>query len=101
MLRPDGRGQDLLLLRQLHGLQVPRPDPEVLYYEIHKFRIINQIFADIQTLYDQQVVVRVSYMEIYNEYMYDLLSPSIVTGDPANLAIQEDERGNVFVKGLI
>ncbi len=45
--------------------------------------------------------MRVSYMEIYNEYMYDLLSPSIVTGDPANLAIQEDERGNVFVKGLI
>lgn len=46
-------------------------------------------------------MVRVSYMEIYNEYMYDLLSPAIVTGDAANLAIQEDERGNIFVKGLI
>jgi hypothetical protein len=32
-------------------------------------------------------------MEIYNETMFDLLSPAIVTDDQHNLAIQEDERG--------
>ena len=42
-----------------------------------------------------------SYLEIYNEYLYDLLSPSLGSGETQNLAIQEDERGNIFVKGLI
>ena len=35
------------------------------------------------------------------EYMYDLLSPSLGSGDAPNMSIQEDERGNILVKGLI
>ena len=45
--------------------------------------------------------MRVSYLEIYNETMYDLLSPTLANGETTNMAIQEDERGNIYVKGLI
>ena len=50
-------------------------------------RIINQVFSDISTMYDQQITVRVSYLEIYNETMYDLLSPALANGETQNMAI--------------
>ncbi len=50
-------------------------------------RAINQVFSDIQALYDQQIIVRVSYLEIYNESMFDLLSPAMITDAQHNLAI--------------
>lgn len=37
-------------------------------------RAIHQIFKEIDSRVDQEVVVRASYLEIYNEVMYDLLS---------------------------
>lgn len=44
---------------------------------------------------------RISYLEIYNEQMYDLLSPQpfMEGGNGQQIAIGEDENG-VYVKGL-
>ena len=45
---------------------------------------------------------RISYLEIYNEHMYDLLSPQPFlekSDGSAQMAIGEDENG-VYVKGL-
>ena len=38
-------------------------------------RAISQVFQEIGSKFDQQITVRVSYVEIYNELMFDLLSP--------------------------
>lgn len=98
VLRVDGGRQDLHYFGQFHGLQVQRPHSQV---PSENWRIINQVYSDIQTLYDQQITVRVSYLEIYNESLYDLLNPNETSNDQQNLAIQEDERGQIVVKGLI
>jgi len=59
-------------------------------------RAISYIFQEVQSRYEQAITVRVSYLEIYNETMFDLLSPDL----SSNLAIQEDAKGNIVVKGL-
>lgn len=59
------------------------------------------MFQEIESRYDQQIIVRVSYLEIYNELMADLLSLALNPEASTNLAIQEDERGGVNVKGLL
>lgn len=64
-------------------------------------RVINLLFTEIQSRYDQSIVVRVSYLEIYNELMADLLSLALTPEVNVNLAIQEDDRGSVNVKGLM
>lgn len=64
-------------------------------------RVISILFQEIQARYDQSIVVRVSYLEIYNELMADLLALALDPGSTANLAIQEDDRGAVNVKGLL
>ena len=55
-------------------------------------RCISLLFQEIEARYEQQITVGVSYLEIYNEMMYDLLS-----GGESNtgLAIQEDPNGYV------
>ncbi len=64
-------------------------------------RAINQIFNEIGNKFDQAITIRVSYVEIYNELMFDLLSP-IPTHEQqsASLQIQDDSRGGVAIKGL-
>ncbi|CAD8210486.1 unnamed protein product [Paramecium pentaurelia] len=60
-------------------------------------RCISLLFQEIEARYEQQITVGVSYLEIYNEMMYDLLAG----GDQnTGLAIQEDNNGYVLVKGL-
>mmetsp|Transcript_20655 Transcript_20655/g.18071 ORF Transcript_20655/g.18071 Transcript_20655/m.18071 type:complete len:100 (+) Transcript_20655:358-657(+) len=59
-------------------------------------RTITHLFQEIQSRYEQSITFRVSYLEIYNEMMIDLLSPDLST----NLAIQEDGKGTIQVKGL-
>ena len=64
-------------------------------------RSINQIFQEIGSLYDQEIQVSVSYLEIYNEQLFDLLSDE--PRDPnggSTISIQDDAKGEVHVKGL-
>lgn len=63
-------------------------------------RTLSLIFQEIDSRFDQQVTVKVSYIEIYNELMFDLLSPVPTHEQSGNIAIVEDATGNVKVKGL-
>lgn len=65
-------------------------------------RAISQVFKSIKTRRDRDISIRVSYVEIYNEHMQDLLST--FTGDATNGVMQDlaisDESGHVEIKGL-
>ena len=64
-------------------------------------RSIQEIFAEVNSRPDQAYTIRLSYLEIYNESLYDLLSPSGVVTDGSNeLQILEDSKGGISVKGL-
>jgi kinesin family protein 6/9 len=65
-------------------------------------RAISHIFRTAATSSsDVEVLVRVSYLEIYNEMFYDLLArPTDAPLDNSDLAVREDEDGQVIVKGL-
>ena len=43
-------------------------------------RTINKIFSEVGGRFDNQITVKVSYVEIYNELMFDMLSET----SPAN-----------------
>ncbi len=59
-------------------------------------RVVTSLFQDIGSRYEQSITVRCSYVEIYNEIMYDLLSSDL----SSNIAINEDAKGMVVMKGL-
>lgn len=67
-------------------------------------RAISDLYKEIKSRYDQQIIVRVSYVEIYNEQINDLLS-SVTQEDDyelnSNVVIQEDPVYGVYVKGAI
>ena len=63
-------------------------------------RTLSVLFQEIDSKFDQQVTVRVSYIEIYNELMFDLLSPIPTHEQSGNISIVEDAAGNLKVKGL-
>ena len=52
-------------------------------------RAIAQVYQEISTKFDQAVTIRASYVEIYNEMMFDLLNADIPTyqQNAANLQI--------------
>eukprot|EP00898_Chlorokybus_atmophyticus_P007392 jgi/Chlat1/7654/Chrsp64S07123 len=60
-------------------------------------RAIHQIFKEIETRADREYVVRVSYLEVYNECLYDLLAESPGAAD--NLMIVEENNGTQ-VRGM-
>jgi len=64
-------------------------------------RCISMIFQEIQSRYDKSFIVRISYLEIYNEIMTDLLALSLEPEKDQALSIMEDEKGSVHVKGLL
>eukprot|EP01017_Pseudomicrothorax_dubius_P043087 TRINITY_DN7119_c0_g1_i1.p1 TRINITY_DN7119_c0_g1~~TRINITY_DN7119_c0_g1_i1.p1 ORF type:complete len:637 (+),score=183.18 TRINITY_DN7119_c0_g1_i1:353-2263(+) len=64
-------------------------------------RCISAIFQAAGARYEQAITVRVSYLEIYNEMMIDLLAATFAPDQATNLSIQEDTRGAVVVKGLM
>ncbi|GAX79184.1 hypothetical protein CEUSTIGMA_g6624.t1 [Chlamydomonas eustigma] len=59
---------------------------------------IHHIFRDIDMRVDKMYTVHVSYLEIYNDQMYDLLSDK--PGSNESLAILEDSHGGSYVRGL-
>ena len=65
-------------------------------------RAISQLYALTSNKFDQAITIRVSYAEIYNEKIRDLLpneSSSSISGEQ-NLQITDDQRGGVAIKGL-
>ncbi|KAE8875708.1 hypothetical protein PF005_g25051 [Phytophthora fragariae] len=67
-------------------------------------RALSRVFQRTQQDADHSYMLRVSYLEIYNDRLIDLLAPDVSssgTGNALNdLAIQEDARGQTFVRGL-
>ncbi|KAG9467959.1 hypothetical protein GDO78_013958 [Eleutherodactylus coqui] len=63
-------------------------------------RALQQVFKEIDEQSDRTVTVRISYLEIYNETLFDLLStlPEVPASDTP-MTIVDDSQG-VFVKGL-
>ena len=55
-------------------------------------RAIANIFNDITNKPEQSFEIRVSYMEIYNERLFDLLADP-ASANPDDLHIQEDAKG--------
>ncbi|RUS86464.1 hypothetical protein EGW08_005779 [Elysia chlorotica] len=62
-------------------------------------RALHQIFEDLQNQKDVEFSVRVSFLELYNEELFDLLGSSV---DPLRLRIYEDntKKGSVIISGL-
>jgi len=65
-------------------------------------RAIQQIYREIRERPEHAVSVRISYLEIYNERMFDLLCtlPGTIPSDPALMTVTEDDDGYTRVKGL-
>jgi kinesin family protein 6/9 len=64
-------------------------------------RAIQQVYHEISSKFDQAITIKVSYIEIYNERMIDLLAPPENIGVVSKqLSIMEDARGGVAVKNL-
>ncbi|NXW74894.1 KIF9 protein, partial [Hirundo rustica] len=63
-------------------------------------RAIQQVFKSASEFLNILVSVRISYLEIYNEALFDLLAPALGRGcKDAQLAVMDGPRG-VYVKGL-
>ena len=63
-------------------------------------RAISQVFHEIQNKPELSFVVKVSYAEIYNELIYDLLSNTPPSEQTGNIMIQDDLKYGIIVKGL-
>ena len=59
-------------------------------------RVLSSLFQEINSRYEHQIKVSISYLELYNETLSDLLNEN--NANPMN--IQEDSKGYVIVKGL-
>jgi kinesin family protein 6/9 len=59
-------------------------------------RLISSLYQEVNSRYEHQIKVSISYLELYNETLIDLLSDS----NDSQLNIQENDKGYVFVKGL-
>lgn len=62
-------------------------------------RTVSGLYQEIGNRYEKLITVRVSYIEIYNENLHDLLSKNSNNELNSNLAIQEDPHHGVHVKG--
>jgi len=63
-------------------------------------RTIGRIYQEVAARPENLITIRLSYVEIYNELMFDLLHRTPVKDQKGDLLVQEDAKGNVFVKGL-
>ncbi|XP_006820140.1 kinesin-like protein KIF9 [Saccoglossus kowalevskii] len=64
-------------------------------------RSLAQVYREVEDRSEHAITVRISYLEIYNETMFDLLStlPESIQSVP-QMTIVEDDQGGVSVKGL-
>jgi kinesin family protein 6/9 len=58
-------------------------------------RLLSSLYQEINSRYEHQIKVSISYIELYNETLVDLLDAE----STAQLSIQEDQKGYVLVKG--
>jgi kinesin family protein 6/9 len=63
-------------------------------------RCISKIYAEAAARPENNITIRLSYCEIYNELMFDLLTDIGVADQSGDLTIVEDSRGNIQVRGL-
>ena len=63
-------------------------------------RAITRLFQELGGKIDYESKVSISYLEIYNETIFDLLSPLPANEQKGEINFQEDAKGNVVVKGL-
>jgi len=63
-------------------------------------RAISLIFSEAAARPESSVTVRLSYLEIYNELMFDLLRDVAVSDQSGDITIVEDSRGNIQARGL-
>mmetsp|Transcript_6412 Transcript_6412/g.15526 ORF Transcript_6412/g.15526 Transcript_6412/m.15526 type:complete len:726 (-) Transcript_6412:97-2274(-) len=63
-------------------------------------RAISYIYSEVSARPENSITIRLSYVEIYNELMFDLLSDVGFSDQSGDLAIVEDARGSVQVRGL-
>ncbi len=63
-------------------------------------RSITRLFQELGGKIDFESKVSISYLEIYNEIIFDLLSPVPANEQKGEINFQEDAKGNVIVKGL-
>jgi kinesin family protein 6/9 len=67
-------------------------------------RALSRVFQRSQQDADHSYALRVSYLEIYNDRLIDLLAPDVgnsaTSSSLTDLAIQENARGQTFVRGL-
>jgi len=63
-------------------------------------RAVSQLFQETQSRPDQAFTIRVSFCEVYNELVYDLLSSVAPPDQTGTIMIQEDSKHGIIVKGL-
>lgn len=63
-------------------------------------RAISTIYTEAAARPENNITIRLSYAEIYNELMFDLLTDVGVAEQSGDLAIVEDARGHIVVRGL-
>eukprot|EP00698_Gefionella_okellyi_P004368 TRINITY_DN14039_c0_g1_i1.p1 TRINITY_DN14039_c0_g1~~TRINITY_DN14039_c0_g1_i1.p1 ORF type:complete len:730 (-),score=199.31 TRINITY_DN14039_c0_g1_i1:78-2267(-) len=63
-------------------------------------RTIGHVFREVADRADHAITVRCSYLEIYNEMMFDLLATDATAAVEDSLQIEQDASGRVNVRGL-
>lgn len=63
-------------------------------------RAISQVFHEVQSKPEISFVIRVSYAEIYNELIYDLLSQTPPSEQTGSIMIQDDPKYGITLRGL-
>eukprot|EP00746_Dinoflagellata_sp_MGD_P160851 gnl/MRDRNA2_/MRDRNA2_87784_c0_seq1.p1 gnl/MRDRNA2_/MRDRNA2_87784_c0~~gnl/MRDRNA2_/MRDRNA2_87784_c0_seq1.p1 ORF type:complete len:730 (-),score=184.67 gnl/MRDRNA2_/MRDRNA2_87784_c0_seq1:30-2219(-) len=64
-------------------------------------RAIHEIYSQVSERPENIITIRLSYCEIYNELMFDLLTDRGISEQSGDLAIVEDAKGSIKVRGLI
>eukprot|EP00391_Amoebophrya_sp_Ameob2_P012181 CAMPEP_0178995692 /NCGR_PEP_ID=MMETSP0795-20121207/7955_1 /TAXON_ID=88552 /ORGANISM="Amoebophrya sp., Strain Ameob2" /LENGTH=704 /DNA_ID=CAMNT_0020688001 /DNA_START=84 /DNA_END=2198 /DNA_ORIENTATION=+ len=64
-------------------------------------RAISRTFAEIHSRPENIISVRLSYIEIYNELMFDLLSRTPVKDQKGDLLVQEGPKGEIICRQLM